>query len=67
MTEAAKPYLSIIVVSRNDDHGGHLLGRMQMFTGDLLEQLEDNRLESELIIVEWNPPAGKASFGQPPA
>ena len=25
------PYLSVVATARNDDHGGHLLGRMQVF------------------------------------
>lgn len=53
------PYLSIVVVSRNDNHGNHLLERTQMFIDSLLEQLENNHLKSELIIVEWNPPPDK--------
>ncbi|MFC1908575.1 hypothetical protein ACFLXD_01705 [Chloroflexota bacterium] len=56
------PYLSIIIASRNDDHGGNLLRRMQVSLSGLLEQLEKHRIESELIMVEWNPPADKPSL-----
>jgi hypothetical protein len=57
MTES--PYLSIVAVSRNDEHGGHLLERMQYFIDSLYQQCNRNRLDTELIIVEWNPPEDK--------
>ena len=53
------PYLSIVLFSRNDDHGGNMLQRMQVSINGRLEQLEKYRIESELILVDWNPPAGK--------
>lgn len=54
-----KPCLSIVVPSRNDDHGGNTLRRMQVFFSGLLEQLEKYRIDSELILVDWNPPADR--------
>ena len=53
------PYLSIIVSSRNDDHGGNASRRMQVSINGLLEQLEKHRIESELVLVDWNPPQDK--------
>lgn len=53
------PYLSIVICSRNDNHGGNMLQRMQVSISGLLEQLEKHRIESELILVDWNPPADK--------
>jgi len=53
------PYLSIVVTSRNDDHGGDLLRRMQIFINGLVVQCERYTLRAELIIVEWNPPHNK--------
>ena len=54
-----KPYLSTVITSRNDDHGGNALRRMQVcFTG-LMEQLEKYHIDSEFILVDWNPPADK--------
>jgi hypothetical protein len=50
-----EPYISVVVVSRNDDHGGNLLQRMQLFITGWLEQTRKYNLSSELIIVEWNP------------
>lgn len=54
-----KPYLSVVVCSRNDDHGGHLLERMQVFLSSLLDQCRDYNLDIELILVEWNPPVDR--------
>jgi hypothetical protein len=56
---STQPYFSVVVTSRNDDHGGDMLGRMNIFARTLLEQLAWYRLPSELIFVEWNPPANR--------
>lgn len=53
------PYLSLVIRSRNDDHEGNLLRRMHVSLNGLLEQLEKYHIESELILVDWNPPADK--------
>ncbi len=50
------PRISFVVTSRNDNHGGDLLRRMQLSVSALLEQCHRYNLSSELIIVEWNPP-----------
>lgn len=42
--------LSIVVTSRNDDHGGNLIQRMQLFVTGWLEQLEKHRIEHEYFI-----------------
>ena len=52
----AQPYLSLVVAARNDDHGGNLLGRMQIFMHGWIAQARRYNLPSELIVVEWNPP-----------
>lgn len=54
-----KPKLSIVVTSRNDDHGGNGLHRMQVFAKGIAEQCKRFNLNAELIIVEWNPPADR--------
>jgi len=51
--------LSIVICSRNDAHGGNALRRMQVSLSGLFEQLEKYRIESELTLVDWNPPADK--------
>jgi hypothetical protein len=50
------------VTSRNDDHGGELLKRMQISINSLIEQCRINNLNAELIIVEWNPPNDRPRF-----
>jgi tetratricopeptide (TPR) repeat protein/2-polyprenyl-3-methyl-5-hydroxy-6-metoxy-1,4-benzoquinol methylase/predicted O-methyltransferase YrrM len=54
-----KKYLSIVVTSRNDDHGGNTLHRMQVFTKAIIHQCRKFKLDAELVFVEWNPPADK--------
>jgi glycosyltransferase involved in cell wall biosynthesis/MoaA/NifB/PqqE/SkfB family radical SAM enzyme/predicted O-methyltransferase YrrM len=53
------PYLSVVATSRNDDHGGNLVLRMQLFVQCLMAQAKRHRLKTELILVEWNPPADR--------
>jgi len=53
------PYLSIVVTTRNDNHGGDLLKRTIAFVNGLIFQCEKYKLHAELIIVEWNPPKDK--------
>lgn len=53
---AEQPYLSIVVTSRNDNHGGDLNRRTQTFINSVAEQCQRHKLRAELIFVEWNPP-----------
>src|SRR5581483_11267587 len=53
------PYLSLVATARNDNHGGRLLERMQVFEDAWINQAKRHNLSSELILVEWNPPADK--------
>jgi hypothetical protein len=53
------PYLSFVVTARNDNHGGDMLRRMQIFVNGLIEQSRRHRVEIELMIVEWNPPGDR--------
>jgi hypothetical protein len=55
----AAPHLSIVAVSRNDDHGGDMRARMQHFVNGLFAQCRRHRLDAELVLVEWNPPADR--------
>jgi hypothetical protein len=56
------PYLSVVAASRNDDHGGNLLGRMQLFIDGLADQCHRHGLSVELVLVEWNPPPERPSL-----
>jgi len=51
-----KPYVSFVVVGRNDNYGHKFLERFQRFLDNLIYLCEKYKLPSELIIVEWNPP-----------
>jgi len=53
------PELSIVVTTRNDNHGGNLQKRMRLCFNGILALAERNQLVCELIVVEWNPPADK--------
>ena len=56
------PHLSVVAVSRNDDHGRDLLGRMQHFVDGFIAQCRKHHLNAELILVEWNPPPGRVAL-----
>jgi len=49
------PYLRVVVTSRNDDHGGDPLKRLQTFVNCFDAQCRRTGLDAEVIIVEWNP------------
>jgi hypothetical protein len=53
------PYLSIVVASRNDNHGGDLNERTAAFMKNVYYQSKKWKVPTELIIVEWNPPANR--------
>lgn len=58
------PYISFVVTSRNDNHGGDLTKRMTVFTRGLIDQCEKHNLHAELIYVDWNPPQGKPPLSE---
>lgn len=62
MKRDVHPYLSIVVCSRNDNHGGDLTLRMNLFVKGLIQQFNSYQIPAELIMVEWNPPADKENL-----
>jgi len=58
------PYLSVVMVSRNDDHGGNPLQRTQLCINSLFEQCNRFRLPVELIVVDWNPPPDRPGLAE---
>lgn len=48
--------LSIVVATRNDDHGGRLVERTNLFIQSIATASKQAALETELVFVEWNPP-----------
>jgi hypothetical protein len=55
-----KPYISFVAVARNDNYGGDFLGRINTFVRNLVGLCDLYKLDSELVIVEWNPPSDRA-------
>jgi hypothetical protein len=55
----SEPYLSVVVAARNDNHGGDMLVRMQAFLDCWIAQARRYNLSSEIVVVEWNPPADR--------
>ena len=47
-------YLSVVAASRNDNHGGNLDKRTNLFIKSLAENCKKYQIKSELILVEWN-------------
>ena len=64
MNPPSEPYLSLVVATRNDDHGGNLMGRTQIFLDGWLTQARRYNIPSELIFVEWNPPADRPPLAE---
>ncbi len=52
-------YLSVVVTTRNDDHGGRPLQRLQAFVNAMDAQCRRTGLSAEVIVVEWNPPSDR--------
>jgi hypothetical protein len=63
-SEEQSPHLSVVATARNDDHGGNLLGRMQVFVDAWINQCKKHNLASELILVEWNPPPDRPKLAK---
>ncbi|GAB6054611.1 hypothetical protein JCM17960_34310 [Magnetospira thiophila] len=60
----ATPYLSIVTTSRNDDHAGDPIRRMNRVFGALFQQLEKFRIPSEFILVDWNTPEDRRPLAE---
>jgi hypothetical protein len=59
MNPSDRPYLSVVIASRNDAYAGGMLRRLQVSINAFVAQMERFDLPSELVLVDWNPPAGK--------
>jgi hypothetical protein len=60
----SRPYLAMVVASRNDDHGGDPLKRTEMAVRRFIWQCERYGLHGEYIVVDWNPPPDRPSLGE---
>jgi len=54
-----RPYLSIVMASRNDNHGGDLNERTQACINSLRQQSRELKMPIEVVMVDWNPPDDK--------
>jgi hypothetical protein len=59
MNSPDRPYLSVVMASRNDGYAGGILRRLQVSINAFVSQMERFDLPSELVLVDWNAPAGK--------
>ncbi|MAM62562.1 hypothetical protein [Maritimibacter sp. UBA3975] len=58
----SRPYLSIVVVARNDDYGGDFLARVTFFARMLRRQAERHPDLFEVVVVNWNPLSDRPSI-----
>lgn len=63
-TSTSTPYLTVVAASRNDDHGGDPLRRTQIFINCFAQQCEKYQIPAELILVDWNPVAGRKGLAE---
>ncbi len=61
---AARPWLSVVAVSRNDDHGARMLERNQAFVDALVRACARGTAPVELVLVEWNPPGDRVTLAE---
>ena len=54
MSNSDAPYISVVATSRNDDHGGDMRKRMNIFVNGLIHQCDKYKFPCELLIVDWN-------------
>ena len=55
----ARPYVSVVIVGRNDDYGADFVTRINTFVRSLDHQVRTKPELWELVIVEWNPMPGR--------
>jgi hypothetical protein len=63
-TDGVEPWLSLIVVGRNDDFGGDFTGRMMAAAAFNHANLERADIAHEYVFVEWNPICDKPYLAQ---
>jgi hypothetical protein len=56
---ASAPYLSVIGWLRNDDYLDGYVARIRRAIHFLANQLNRHKVPSEIVLVEWNPPADR--------
>jgi hypothetical protein len=59
-----EPYISFIINSRNDNYAGGALSKLQLSLDHLILQLNQYKILSEIVIIDWNPPKDKIKLNQ---
>jgi len=57
--KAARPYVSFVSYFRNDGYTRDFDLRVKRATSFLVRQLQRAEIDSEIILVEWNPPTDR--------
>jgi hypothetical protein len=55
----AQPYVTFVSYFRNDNYTNDFVLRVKRATHFLVAQLQRAELDSEVILVEWNPPVDR--------
>jgi hypothetical protein len=55
----SSPYLSAVVATRNDSHGGNPNERLRFAMSHFLASAQKHGVSAEYIVVDWNPPPKK--------
>ncbi|KAF1796016.1 hypothetical protein FB192DRAFT_1307966 [Mucor lusitanicus] len=58
----AEYYMSIVLVTRNDNYGDDQLDRLQNMLDSTFMMAQDTKTRMEVLIIEWNPIQGKRSI-----
>ncbi len=53
--EQFETLISFVIVGRNDNYGGDFRSRLQCCISSLFNQLNENKIRSEIIFVNYNP------------
>ena len=56
--------LSIVIAARNDGYGGDFLGRLRISLQVIAELTKTYGVETEVVIVEWNPPSDRPRLSE---
>ena len=59
-----KYYISFVVATRNDNHGGNMELKNQAFINDLSKKIKKHNLSAEIIVIEWNPTKNKKKLSK---
>src|SRR5579863_3484569 len=60
----SNPYLTMVMVGRNDGYGGDFIGRAQRCLSNIFTRTDEYALRAEVIIVEYNPPPDRPGLAE---